>query len=335
MNSKMAWILAGIFGAFILIVLVKVTLFPSHSSPTALTLGPHKLEKLGPTRSIALVLGAKPAGAGNAGEDYHRAVQLLQRNGSRIEAILRRVGDVIDKKERLSAGDMKLLTEIEAAIAAGTAKEKMEYTFRFTARKIEPPYLAPEAEQLRKLSEVPIALFFQYTALGPDHYPQAERAAFELLVLGHHMMEERARFDTVIYGVGLQVQACELLQQLYAAGKWNRPDRYRKVSDYLDGLDRIRLIYRSLQKEVIWAGKQMPGDVFNLVEHHGDRAVRTEAIIRLGELKLRSPRRGDRNYARKLIARKLRSSDPIERAAAQAANALDIEGLRRLDAWQG
>jgi len=335
MNSKMAWIFAGIFGGFILIVLVKVFFFPAHSSPTALTLGPYKLEKLGPTKPITLVLPAMPSGAGNAGEDYHRALQLLQQTGSRVEAVLRRIGDVIDKKYTLSAEEMKLLTDIEAAIAAGAAKAKMEYTFRFTPQKIELPYLAPEAEQLRKLAEICIALFFQYTALGPEHYAQAEKAAFEVLTLGYHMMEERARFDTVIDGVGLQVQACELLQQLYGADRWNRPDRYRNVKSYLEGLDRMRFIYRNLQKEVIWAGKEMPGDVFNLVEHHADRAVRTEAIIRLGVIKLTTPKRGDRKYALKLIARKLRSPDAIERAAAQAAKALDTEGLRRLYSWQG
>jgi hypothetical protein len=73
-----------------------------------------------------------------------------------------------------------------------------------------------------------------------------------------------------------------------------------------------------------------PGDIFNLVENHQDRAVRVEAILGLGVVKLTVAGRGDRRRTAKLIGEKLLSEDEIERAAAGCAESLDAAGLKQL-----
>lgn len=331
MGEKLHWLVAGILGAGVAAIIIVVVFFPFPSDPTSATLGPDKLVKLKPRKEITLVLPARPSAKGNAGDDYHRAIQLHKQNRDAIMDVCARLPQIVEGQYTLTEADRKLLDPIQEAIAAGAAKERMTYSFHLTPKKIEVPYHAAEAMDFQHLADVPILLSRACEAAGEQTYPKAERCLFDLFTMGYHMMAERARMEIILYGVGLQKNACDLLIRLYAT-KWNRRDRAKQVRQYADGLEHISLVYGDHYNRVIWKLPPAlnPGDVFNLVENHADRAVRLEAILALGVVKLTGNQRGDRTKVRRLIAKKLDSADPIEREFAKAANALDQELLRRL-----
>ena len=166
---------------------------------------------------------------------------------------------------------------------------------------------------------------------------QVDEIASARLEIGEEeeLIQERARLEIVRAGVGLQKVACAGLMELYR--RWEKPERTEQVREYLRGLRLMSSVYTSLDKR-IWdlhgapdgTRGLHPGDIFNLVANHQDRAVRVEATLALGVVKLTCTRRGDRKMAQRLIRRMLDSEDPIERAAARSAQALDAAGLERL-----
>lgn len=335
MGSRLGWIIAVIFAAFVVIVIVKVVVYPSATPPTRATTGAGMLTRQHPSRPIRLVLGATPDAAGDAGDDYWNALQLYETNASALREVFLNYVELAAGRYRLTASEVDLLRQVADAVAAGAAKGRMTYYFRLTPKKIEIPYYASAAEKFQDLAGVLRMLSVHYAVAGKETHPQAERCLFDMLVMGWHMMNERARLDTVRAGVGLQEVACDLLARLYL--KWNKPERLGAVKEYKEGLWDIKSTYTELY-EVVWQLEQRsdggrgphPGDVFNVAEHHADRAVRVEAILSLGVVKLTVTSRGDRRYVRKLIAAKLTSDDPIERVAAECADALDRAGLQRL-----
>ncbi|KPK86712.1 MAG: hypothetical protein AMJ81_00550 [Phycisphaerae bacterium SM23_33] len=331
MGDKLHWLVAGILGTGVAFIIIVLVFFPSPSRPTSATLGSDKLAELQPRKEITLVLPAKPSAEGDAGDDYHRAIELYKQNHDAIVEVCARLPQVVAGQDKLTEADRKLLDPIQEAIAAGAAKKGMTYSFRLTPSKIESPYHAAEAADFQNLANVPIFLSCACQAAGEQMYPKAEKCLFDLFTMGYHMMAERARMETILYGVGLQKNACDLLVRLYAT-KWDKPDRARQVRHYAEGLAQIELVYSGHYNRVIWRLPPAlnPGDVFNLVENHADRAVRLEAVLALGVVKLTCNRRGDRMKVRRLIAKKLGSSDPIDREFAKAADALDAELLRRL-----
>ncbi len=335
MGNKLGWVIAGIFGGFVVIVLVKVILLPSASSPTSATLGPGKLTLQKPEKPLTSIIPAEPSGEGDAGDDYQKAIEIFDENAGVLSKIFQHHPDILEDKYRLTADEIKLLKRLADPIADGAARKKMTYYFRLTPKKIEIPYWADEAERFVDIAQVPLMLFAYHFARGEQEYTLAEKYLFDLMVMGHHLIAERARLDLVQIGVELQKDACDQLDQLYV--RWKKPDRARAVRAYCTGLLMMDSTYDSLSL-VIWRLKQHksgamgpnPGDIFNLVENHADRAVRVEAILGLGVVKLTCTKRGDHKKVRALIDEKLTGGDPIEKAAAECANALDKDGFNRL-----
>ncbi len=333
MGNKLGWILAGIFGAFVIIVLAKVLFFPSPSDPTRATTGPGMLTLQKPAEPLTSLLPSAPDGEGNAADDYRRAWKSYDKNTDAIKAMFKHYFAVIKDEYRLTDDDVALLKSVADPIADGAAKKDMSF---YLSEQMEVSYDRPvEAGQFQNIAEVPRMLFAHYIGKGEEHYPAAEKCLFDILVLGHHLVEERARFDIVRTGIGLQKNASELLGQLY--GKWNKPERVKAARNYRTGLRDMSSIYTELYA-VAWkltraesgAHGPNPGDIFNLVANHADRAVRVEAILSLGMVKLTCAGRGDHKRVRDLIDEKLKSDDPIEQAAAKCADALDEEGMQRL-----
>ena len=325
MDNRMAWILAGIFGAIVLVVIVWVVFFPSPTAPTHRTLARGRMDFQKPRHPLTHVMPAAPAGDGDAGDDYHQAIALLKERWDGVVAACRGNG-------ALSPGDRKLLEEIHAHLAAGAGKREMTYAFRYTPQEFVIDYSATEAGDFQDLANVPVRRYEHHLAAGKDSYGQAEKVLFDLLVMGHHMVAERARLESVLTGAELQREACTRLRTLYGSQHWSRPDKGGKAQEYSLGLEGLLNVYAVLRREVIWTFQPdvVAGDVFNLVENHPDRCIRVEATLALGPIKLAAGGRGNKRYTRKLIDRQLARSDPLERAAARAAAALDAEGLNRL-----
>ncbi|MDY7009977.1 MAG: hypothetical protein SVV80_04410 [Planctomycetota bacterium] len=332
MGNKLGWILAGIFGVVVTGVLVASLLFSSPTPPTRATLGKGMLTLQKPRQSLTLILPAEPAAEGNAADDYQRAWKLYDENTEALKDIFKHYNDVAKDKYRLTDDDVALLNRIAGPISAGAAKKEMTY---YSPEKMEIPYWPAEANQFQSLVEVPQMLFVHYAGKGHQGYPAAEKCMFDTLAMANHLINERARVDIVRAGIGLQKSVCELLEQLY--DRWEKPERIRAVREYRAGLRDISGIYTDLYA-VIWKLERRqsgafgpnPGDIFNLVENHADRAVRVEAILALGVVKLTCASKGDHRRARELINKKLAADDPIEQTAAKCADALDQEGFDRL-----
>ena len=332
MGSRLGWILAAIFGGGVITIIAVVVFFPFPTEPTSRTTDTGMLAVQQPVEPISLVLGSDSgllAAAGNAGEKYHSALEKYKRDPTAMTEVFKHYTQVAPGKYRLAAEELRLLNGIADDVAAGAACKQMKYYFELTPKKIELPYRPSEPSDFQDLMNVLEMLAADHIADGEASYPEAERRLFHLFALGYHLMAERARLAIVRRGLGLQVHACDLLVELYR--KWKKPQRARQVHRYREGLRDIRYTYRRLDS-LLQPGQatEYPGDIFNLVAHHGDRAVRVEAILALGMVKLTATKRGDLRYVRKWIGSKLHSDDALERAAAECAEALDRDGLERI-----
>jgi len=332
MGSRLGWILAAIFGGGVITIIAVVVFFPFPTEPTSRTTDTGMLSLQQPAEPISLVLGSDSGllqGEGNAGENYRLALEKYKQNPTALTEVFKHYTQLAPGKYRLAADELRLLKEIADDVAAGAAYKQMKYYFELTPKKIELPYRPSEPSEFQDLMTVVEMLAGDYIAGGEASYPEAERRLFHLFALGYHLMAERARLAIVRRGLGLQVHACDLLIGLYR--KWKKPDRAREVHRYREGLRDIRYTYGRLDSllQPVEA-TEYPGDIFNLVAHHGDRAVRVEAILALGMVKLTATKRGDHRYVRKWIGSKLSSDDALERAAAECAEALDRDGLDRI-----
>jgi len=335
MGKALSWVLAGLFGAFALIMIVKFAFFPSPTSPS-LTGPTGMLSFQRPEEPLALVIGSEPAAAGDAGGDYRLAMDVYRENTQAIDEMIEhaRDGDLAGGEYRYTPEQLALLGKVAAHVADAAAKKEMSFYFRLTPKEIKRPYFAVEVDRFQELYDVLDVLVMHHVFVGGEQeYPEAEKCLFHALVMGRHMVDERARLDIVKGGLAIQESACDTLIWLYR--RWKKPDRVDAVKAYKGGLLEITRQYTALQA-VIWGIESRwrcphPGDVFNLAAHHADRAVRVEAIIVLGIIRHGQIGRGDQRIVRKLIDQKLRSSDELEAAAAKAADEMTQEDLRMMD----
>jgi hypothetical protein len=304
--------------------------------------------------SLAMVTGAEPSATGNAGDDYNSAVKAKDADKDRI----RRITEVADHAARdtvrgkgldLTAEDAAYLKTIATPVATGATKKEMKYYFHFTPKEIPvegngptPQMYHPIEEQA--LNEVAQAVYFlaQYY-IAHNQPEQAEKCYLDIAVMGWHMINERARLETVGWGIGLQ-EAYLLgdgrifygLKDLYT--KQGKADRADNLKKYVEGLSDLKSWYTELEN-CIWSLEKLeagnvgmyPGDIFNLVQNHPDRAVRAEATLGLGLLKYTVASPGDKAMLRKLIDRQVVSPDEIEKAAGVSAKALDDHGKHVLE----
>ena len=330
MGNKLPWILAGVFGAFVVAVIVKFVVLPAPTGPAA-TAPPAMLALRQPEEPLSLVIGSEPSGAGNAGNDYKLAMDAYQANKRDIEKIMRRGRGIARKEYRYTPEELAVLKNVADHVAAGAGKEKMSLC---SADEIRMPYYPFKADQYQQLMDVLDVLTLHYRMAEDEKgYAQAEKCYFDMLVMGRHMVDERGRFLIVHRGIGIQEIACDGLVRLY--GRWQKPDKLKNAKAYRNGLlalgnqySDLRNVLRTLDPK--W-GSQHPGDIFNLVANHADPAVRVEAIIRLGQVTHSLLGRGDRRRLRQLIEAKLASDDEMEQAAARAADTMTADDVRALD----
>ena len=297
MGKALSWVLAGLFGAFALIMVIKFAFFPSPTSPSQTgrrgMLSFRKIEE-----PLALVIGSEPADAGDAGGDYRLAMDVYRENTQAIDEMIDRArdGDLAGGEYRYTDDQLALLGKVAAHVADGASKKKMSFYFRLTPKEIKRPYFAVEADRFQELYDVLDVLVRHHVLVaGEQEYPKAEKCLFHALVMGRHMVDERARFDIVSQGLVIQESACDTLISLYR--RWKKPERVDAVKAYKGGMLEITSQYAAL-RGVIWGiaspwRSPHPGDVFNLAANHADRAIRVEAIVVLGIIKHGQIKRGD------------------------------------------
>ena len=352
-SSKLGWIVGGTIGLIATFLIVKVVFYPDPSPPRKTAkAGMMKYWEIG--ESLTLVT-AEPSAGGDAGDDYDAAVKAKDADKERIHNITvladhTTIDAISGKGLALTEADAAYLKTIAAPVAVGVAKKDMKYYFRFTPKVIPVEGTGPTPQKYRPteeeaLTDVAQCLYFlaQYY-IAHNQPDEAEKCYLNIAVMGWHMINERARMDTVLWGEGLQ-EAYLLgdrrifygLADLYL--KQGRQDRVDALKKYVEGLFDLKSFYTELENCIWGLEKQeagniglYPGDIYNIIQHHPDRAVRAEATLGLGLLKYTVSSRGDQKMLRKLMDRQLATSDEIEKAAGDAANSLDDRGKSILEA---
>jgi hypothetical protein len=309
--NKLGWVVAGALAVGVLTVVTAVALLPSATKPTLATTRAGVLDFHDTGVAVADVLGAEPADRGNAADDYVKAARKLKANWQAVKA----AGESV---RHPAPAVLALLEEVHADVARGATKREMRFVVEHSGEEFE---VAPIFEPAGDLEKVGWAL----TAVLAGHYAdsrqyaKAERALRHAFAMGRHMMNERARVDAVLRGLRLQQRAIRQLQGLYTRWGGGHGQRLPRLRAYASGLERVSSAFRG-KWVVVWTATPEPGDVFNIIENDKDRAWRVDALLGLSIVKIRErSHRGNSRKVRQLIDRFLRSSDPLERCAARAA----------------
>ena len=330
MAMKLGIVIAGVLVLALVAFVVLRVVFPSPHDPTGATLKRGVLDLKTVKVSVAEVLGAEPSGAGNAGDDYAQAVQLAKQKTDELDPLRDE-----EKLEQLADGALFIerplqqsLESIYAHVRNGAAKKDMNYVLVHTPKKLETAYYQSFVTDLARVGAALDVLGKFH--LGRKKLPEAEQVFKAKATLGWHMVGERALPAMVHQGLQIQYDALFGLNDVYL--KWDEAHKSRidSLQRYADGLKAAERSYNDKAK-IVWVVRPKPGDIFNIIENDEDLAWRRQGTLALGIVKFYSKNhRGDSRYTRKLIDENLNSSDPITKAAAQAANDLTYEQYVRL-----
>ncbi len=333
MGNRFGWILGGSLVLIVLAILVWVIWFPSPSKPTYATTKPGVLDFYDQTMTPNELTGREPTGAGNAAECYHQAYTRCMANDATVDAIFIKAAKWAAAKDApqpltFSDSDVKMLAAIADLVGQGARRKEMQFAPTYTPELliIGNPEVTEKIVRLQK----PLLAYAFYHASRKE-YADAERVLHDMLTMGRHFVAERSLVRLAMSGMSFQRKACSALRDLYG------PNRYAQktilqgtVRDYLDGVDKLSDFVKMKRKLTRSLGtvEKFPGDVLNIAENDADRLWRIEGILKLGQLKFTARSRGDKRHIKKLIGESLASDDPLEAAAAKAADAYTIEEYR-------
>jgi hypothetical protein len=347
-GNKAGWIVAG---ALLLGVLGIVTYLiidsqrdPDPSAPTVATTGVGALDFKDVSVPITTVLTAKPSAAGNAADDYVKAIKIYKDN----ESILKNVSDqdkiksLWEGKDKLTDNVLAVAKQIDEQVAAGATKASMNFTLTHTPKDFRVGWRFRPADDLEQVARLEFCLAGDY--VSRKEYDAAQKILMNLLAMGMHMTDERARSYVTHKGIMAQADAIQGLGQIYMA---NDPEGRKKVdtllTPYNNALNSLLKSYET-KLQILQVAKPEPGDVFNIAQNDKDKSWRIQAILTLGVIKFVAKEQvgkvaqedlgrqceADRKHAQKLIDQFCASQDPLEQAAAQAAKAFDKEKLQTL-----
>jgi len=335
------WIVAGVVVAVLLVFLVFLVFVPTPSAPWNTT-APGFMDLKTPRMPLSTIV-PMPTSPGNAADDYARAMTFYKQHKGDIDA----TGDAIDEKSSYNVAtasadpwtypNFKICKELADMVAAGTKKAEMHYTFVMTPQKLKPFFQLKYARDMYQISLGPFQCYQVH--FDRKEYPQAEKRLQDMMILGWHMFNERCLPDMSMQGLDVMTYTSEYLERLYLAWPDAPKNKVRAVRDFRYQLGEIRENY-SLKRKLLWdylplsidptKDEFRPGDVFNMAENEQDKAWKTQAILCLGPMKYRCVKRGDVSEIKSLIAKYLKSSDPLLKAAAECSNAMTIQQYRGL-----
>jgi hypothetical protein len=352
MGNKAGWIVAGVLvlavGTFVGYNIYQSFADPEPSDPTSATTGVGMLDFKQITADPALVLGTKPSAGGNAADDYVKAIEVYKANKDALKKVC--TVDVVDDfwegKKKLQDSEVELLKQIDQQVAAGAAKEKMEFCLVHTPKEFRVGWTFAPGVGLSRVAGCEEALAADLYIR--KEYDQAEQVLNHLFALGLHLVNERTRASMTQAGMIAQSQAVRKLGVICRARGEAGKAKLENLVKYNEGLNAFLYSFDA-KTNVVNSGKMEPGDVFNVVgstqdpdKFKGDKDLswRVQGILALGRLKFGSMKitesdpgkatalaEANRKYAQKLITQSLASKDPAEAAAAAAAQAFEKKDL--------
>ncbi len=308
MVKKIGWLLGAIVVVGGAAVLGLFLLAPAPSKPTEATLADGAMDLHTVDLPITYVLEQAPCEAGNAGDDYSKAIELMRELGEFSMA---------------GANDFH---RAHRHVAIGAMKKQMRFTFVHTPDAFEVGYSYKPAQDLLELYTVLSGMAI--ASVDQAQFERARKIMQDIFVLGHHMVAERARVDMVRKGLYIQSAAVGGLITLH--NRSGRTDKLAlsRLKEYQDALADLRDFYDAKTRIVWTLSNVSPGDIFNIAANDADRSFRVQAILYLGVLRYNALNDGDVRWANKLIERFSDQDDPLIRAAAKAAAELTVEEFR-------
>lgn len=327
-GNKMGWILAAVLVLAISGFITKQLVFPSPSSPTAISLREDFL-MLQTHQSPVSFLVTQPEGTANAGDDYATAVALFDDNSFAIGLAMDNLPRIRSGAYELDDDVLQTLNKINEYIAEGAKNRDMQYVLVHTEPAFEVKMAYRPALALYQTGECLSALA-GWQVKQNDH--NSARATLEnMLILGWHMTNERARADMVLKGLDLQASAGGGLRDLYQMwDKTKYEDTIEDIDNYLLSVKAVRTFYIDKWKALITT-KPQPGDLYRVVEHDKDPAWRVDALLFLGAVRYtHASHRGDMRYTNNLLEHYSSKGNTLEKAAAKAAASLDRVGFNTI-----
>ena len=348
MSSKMGWIVAVIIVVLVGGVIGYVVLHPSTSDPTEDTTAPGAMDFHEVAIPITTIVPAEPAGAGNAAEDYQKAVEIIKPifekaladNPSYPHIFDKAVADIgtwMKPKEGkaenrpVNPEELAVMEKIAGIVAQGAAKKEMKYPLDL--EKMDVTYNLPEAKYLHEVSQV-LSDYAHYQHLVLNKPEEAQKIIFNRFIMGWHMTHDRVYPSFVLAGFEIQSSSCYWLggdeSSLYP--NWPGHERQtEQVRAYMSASNEVIAFFNNKSKFMFSKFARAndppnPGDIFNVVENDKDPSWRVQGILVMGMLKyspglLNSEHvNGDTKCRRRLLDDKLKSGTEEEKAAAKAAD---------------
>ncbi len=323
------WSIAGGLVLVLAVVVIFMVLYPSGDSPT-FTAREGALELKKPSTPISSFLASAPSQSGNAAVEYDQAIRLVKLNMESLGAA--QAAQNSGGARYVPGPDVRqTLNQINDLLASGGKKSQMTYIGEYGHTDFRIRYIYEPAGDFQDL--LGAAMILAVYHYGQEQYDQAIDVLNNIFLMGYHMMAERGRLDMVARGISVQRRALATMRDVLnkkggAGEKLAAIDAYMKELENIDSFNKQK--YKALRQGG-GSGQPSPGDVFNVIENDQDRMWRVEATLILGIVKYTATdSRGNVRLTRTLLAEQLVSEDPLEAAAARAAQNLDDEGFNRL-----
>lgn len=330
MSNKIGWILAGVLVLALIIFVGYKMMSPSLLAPTSES-SADMLEFHPLNVSPTLFLDPGPIGAGNAGEDYAKAIALYKANAPAIREALDKIDYLHDRSYVPRASTMTVLRQMLDLVSAAGTKKDMKFTLVHTPKEFVVKGTYRSADDLSRVWRALCFLAaFEFYA---NNYPAMEKVLQAEFTLGYHMMSERARARAMWDGSVIQQTALNDLEKLYT--NWE-PQKHVKqiegIRTYNRELDSFR-VFIERKYSAIWKNPPEPGDLYRIVELDKDRAFRVDALLCLGVARFTHTKFSpDQKKIAALLEQFEKSSDPLEAAAATAARKLNDATVKEVTA---
>jgi len=298
-------------------ILVKVLVFPSTDAPTRETSRTGFMDVIEVDAKITDVLDAAPSGTGNAADHYAQAVALFVPNYERIKDA---AADLGAGNVETYAAELKIMEEIRGHVGTGAQQASMDYLSKHASGKMK---VSTKQEDIMNL-----ALTLNTLDILGEYYIKNKRlkdanAIYrDMFVAGWHMINEHSHIRMAMDGEDTQGDALQgMLESIDSnLDEDARRQRIATLKNYNYALNEYRSIYDEKEK-IFRKARLEAGDMWNIAENDKDRAWRVQAILAMGIMRFTHLKKTNVARNNALIEKFLNSSDPLEKAAAQAAKA--------------
>ena len=315
MNKMTGMIVAGIMLLIVAGVILKTVVFPSSDASTRATSKAGFMEVIEVNAKISDVLGATPSGAGNAAEHYARAVELFFANYKAIEDA---AADLDKGNAQNHAEVLKALKEVRGHVGKGAKQASMEYLVKHTSGKLQVSQRQDDVERIGQTIYILDILGEYY--IKNKRLKDADAVYRDMFAAGWQMMKARSHIQMTLYGEDVQRTALRGMSKSIEKGLDQDTDHERRapLNDYMSALKEFRSRYEE-KWEIFRKARLDAGDIWNIAENDKDRTWRVQAILAMGMIKFTHPKNANAARNNALIEKFLNSTDPVEKAAAQAA----------------